>query len=232
MRFLRADSQSVLGRSGRHKQYAVCGNANCYAPPALRPGCQVPGLSAIDGAGNACILPFARSAAWTESWRSLAEASAAAERRKASGPLPTLPRRRGRKETKRPAAAQRISLRSLRTLVCACADRMVRLSALRSLRIFFLVVVRHASGADASRERICFHLSPHAGRGSALRRRDKVSANCSTLGCSQRRERTQGRKNADGFKFPIQAAPARTRLQTHRRSIRRPGACWDRLDRA
>jgi hypothetical protein len=53
----------------------------------------VPGLGASDGAGNACILPFARSAAWTESWRSLAEASAAAERRKASGPrqgpLPT-----------------------------------------------------------------------------------------------------------------------------------------------
>jgi hypothetical protein len=75
------------------------------SPPALRPGCQVPGLSAIDGAGNACILPFARSAAWTESWRSLAEASAAAERRKASGPPPYPPPHAGEEGDTRPASA-------------------------------------------------------------------------------------------------------------------------------
>ena len=55
------------------------------SPPALRPGRGVLRLSAIGGAGNACALPLARSAAWAELERSVAPASAAVERRKASG---------------------------------------------------------------------------------------------------------------------------------------------------
>jgi len=37
VRFPRAVSQTAPGRLGHQTLYAVCGNANCYAPPALRP---------------------------------------------------------------------------------------------------------------------------------------------------------------------------------------------------
>jgi hypothetical protein len=53
------------------------GAVRASSPPALRPGRGVLRLSAFGGAGNACALPFARSAAWAESKRSVALASAA-----------------------------------------------------------------------------------------------------------------------------------------------------------
>jgi hypothetical protein len=53
------------------------GAVRASSPPALRPGRWVLRLSAFGGAGNACTLPFARSAAWAESKRSVALASAA-----------------------------------------------------------------------------------------------------------------------------------------------------------
>jgi len=104
------------------------------SPPALRPGCQVPGLSASDGVGNACILPFARSAAWTESWRSLAGTSAVAERRKASGPPPYTPPHAGEEGDKeaRFRAADKFA-QTAHACLRMRGQWMVRLSALRSL---------------------------------------------------------------------------------------------------
>ena len=113
------------------------------APPALRPAREVLRLSAIGGAGNPRAQPLARSAAWTEPRRSIAEASAVVERRKAS------------------------ALRSARCRIRRCGHWKVRLSALRlpSLWESFSVacsvacsvicsVIWHSPGAIAPRERI------------------------------------------------------------------------------
>ena len=166
--------------------YAVCTRQLLSSPPALRPGCQVPGLRAIDGAGNACILSFARSAAWAEWRRSLAAASAVAERRKASGPPPDPPHTRGRQEKKGPLPRPRIIQVATSDYVArpmdgapigaplpfSVAHDLVRKpvttpgssrgQAFRDhARLFWCVVVRHDSGVIAPRECFSFGRLPY-----------------------------------------------------------------------
>ena len=65
------------------------------SPPAPRPGRGVLRLSAIGGAGNACALPLARSAAWAElSVRSLRQAPRWSAGRRAASDIGPLPRAR------------------------------------------------------------------------------------------------------------------------------------------
>lgn len=65
VRFLRAKLVTSLPggpgitSSGRSLRKCKLPNNRCYAPPALRPACKVPCLSANDGADNARVLLFA-----------------------------------------------------------------------------------------------------------------------------------------------------------------------------
>jgi hypothetical protein len=144
-----ADWWSGCGSCGRGSSPSLRA-VRASSPPALRPGRGVLRLSAIGGAGNACTLPLARSAAWAELERSVAPASAAVERRKASGPdVGPLPRPTRIQVATSDCAA--------RTWLDAPFGAPPPSAFVRDGEISLLRGGEQSSGADAPRERLFFH---------------------------------------------------------------------------